>query len=313
MNKTAWVFPGQGSQFAGMGKDLYGTFSESKNIFDNVDDVLGFKITDLCFMGPIRKLSETINTQPAIFAVSIACLKAFESKINYRPSFVAGHSLGEYTALVATGVIDFIDALKLVRERGRLMQEAPQNSKEGMAAIIGFDRTTIEELCANIRNEYSDYIIQVANYNSPKQIVLSGDIDALKIAMKKAEENGAKLASLLNVNRAFHSEMMLPAAKKLESTIMSMDFHDANIPIVSDGKALNESNEIKSYLVKQLTSPVKWVNSVEYMIESGVDRFIEIGPGKVLTGLIKHTNNNVDLLNLGDAKSIMSYIEGEKK
>jgi [acyl-carrier-protein] S-malonyltransferase len=292
-----------------MGKDLYSTVPESKLVFEKADEIIGFKLSNLCFNGPKKILTETINAQPAVFTMSIACLKTIENKLD-KPLFVAGHSLGEYTALVAANAIDFTEAVKLIRERGRLMQEAPQSSKEGMAAIIGLDNEVIEDICTQVRLQRQNPYIQVANYNSPKQTVISGSIDALQMAMKLAEERGAKLATLLPVSRAFHTALMQPVAKKLERAISTVSFYDAKIPIISNvtGKPLTAANEIKSDLVKQICSPVLWVNSVEYMIESDVNTFIEIGPGKVLTGLIKHTNKSVKTVNLGNLNSIRSFL-----
>lgn len=314
MSKITWFFPGQGSQFVGMGKDLYNTFPESKMVFEKADEITGFKLSNLCFNGPKKTLTETINAQPAVFTMSIACLKAIENKINKKPIFVAGHSLGEYTALVAAEAIDFIDAVKLVRERGRLMHEAPLSSKEGMAAIIGLDHEVIGEICTQVRLQRQNSFIHVVNYNSPKQTVISGYIDALQIAMKLAEERGAKLATRLAVSRAFHTTLMQPVARKLEKAISAVKFCDAMIPIISNvtAKPLTTANEIKSDLVRQISSPVLWVNSMEYMIASGVNKFIEIGPGKVLTGLIKHTNRSVNLVNLGDVNSITCFLNTQE-
>jgi [acyl-carrier-protein] S-malonyltransferase len=314
MHNKAWVFPGQGSQFVGMGKDLYDTFPKVKEVFDDADNIMGFKISDLCFKGPKKILTETINAQPAIFLVSLACLKEIEDRMDNKPLYVAGHSLGEYTALLAADVVDFADGFKLVRERGRLMQEAPHLSKEGMAAIIGLDAEKVEGICTQIRAGKQNSFVQIANYNSPEQIVISGNIDALQMAMKIAQEKGAKLTTLLSVSRAFHTSIMQPVAKRIKTVISSIRFHDARIPVISNitGKPLVKSSEIKEELVYQLCSPVQWVDSVEYMVATGVDGFIEIGPGKVLTGLIKRINGNVKLANLGDMDSIRSYLNTQE-
>ncbi|MFC1861064.1 ACP S-malonyltransferase [Chloroflexota bacterium] len=311
MNKIAWIFPGQGAQFVRMGKDIFDIFPESRVIFETADEVLGYKLSELCFKGPMKTLTKTINAQPATFTMSIACLKAFESKIDREPSFFAGHSLGEYTALVAAKVFSFIDALNLVKERGRLMQQAPQSSKEGMAAIIGLNSKAVEEICAQVRAQWPGSYVQIANYNSPTQIVISGSLDAVKLCIKLAEEQGSYWATLLNVSRAFHSIFMQPVRKELEKVLSEVRFNDAKIPVISNvtGKALTTASEIKAELTNQLASPVQWSSTVENMINAGVTSVIEFGPGKILTGLIRSINCNIPLrlINLGDAKAIMSF------
>jgi len=316
MNKTAWVFPGQGAQFAGMGKDIYDSFPESKKVFKKADEVLGFGLSKLCFEGPVSQLTETINAQPATFTMSIACLAAIEGKVSEGPSFVAGHSLGEYTALVAAKAVDFVDGLVLVRERGRLMQEAPQSSKEGMAAIIGLESQVLEEICAQVRSRWPDSHVQIVNYNSPKQMVVSGSLDAVRSCIKLAEERGAEWTKLLAVSRAFHSIFMQPVAGDLKKALSKARFNDAKVPVISNvtGRALTGAGEIKTELAEQLFSPVQWTRSVEYMTNAGVTGFIEFGPGRILTGLIRNTCGDMPLMltNLGSEKAISSFLNDNR-
>jgi len=298
--KLAFVFPGQGSQYVGMGRDLYEAYPEARAIFDQADEILGFPLSELCFEGPAEKLNDTINTQPAIFTMSVACLRALNPSLSLDPLFVAGHSLGEYTALVAAGALTFADGLKLVRERGRLMKEAGKKNPGGMAAIIGLDARTVERICQEASG------VQIANYNSPGQIVISGHREALEQAMGLARERGAKRVIPLAVSIAAHSPLMRPAAQEFRRAVEATALRRARIPVVANVTAepTTEPEEIREALVRQLTSPVRWVESVERMIEGGVDTFVEIGPKSVLTGLIRRIDKGVRRMNVGDVAEV---------
>ncbi len=300
MRPIAFVFPGQGSQYVGMGRDLYEAYPEARAIFDQADEILGFSLSELCFEGPAEELNDTVNTQPAIFTMSVACLRALNPLLSLDPLFVAGHSLGEYTALVAAGALDFADGLKLVRERGRLMKEAGEKNPGGMAAIIGLDAGTLEGICQEASG------VQIANYNSPGQIVISGHREALERAMGLARERGAKRVIPLAVSIAAHSPLMRPAAEEFRRAVESTPFRRARIPLVANvtARPISEPEEIREELVRQLTSPVRWVESVERMIEGGVDTFVEIGPKSVLTGLIRRIDRSVRTVNVGDAAGV---------
>jgi len=300
MGKVAFVFPGQGSQVVGMGCDLYKNSPLARQVFEEADHVLGFSLSSLCFQGPDDELRHTINTQPAVMTVSLACLKAAcENGVGIQPAFVAGHSLGEYTALVASGALEFADALLLVYERARLMQEAGARQPGGMAAIIGLDMVSLEEVCQETGT-------QIANINSPDQIVISGPNNGLAWAMDFAKARGAKRVVRLGVSGAFHSILMEPAAKGLAKAISQCDFCHPMIPIVANKTAQPEftAQAVRERILQQLCSPVLWQASVEYMIDAGVSTFIELGPGRVLTGLIKRVSNDAEVINISDADSI---------
>lgn len=301
MSKIALVFPGQGAQIVGMGKELWQGCLPAKQVFEEADEVLGISLSKLCFEGPEEELSQTINTQPAIMAVSIACLRAFGNGNYIEPVFVAGHSLGEYTALVAAKVLDFPDAVRLVRERGRLMQEAGKEQPGGMAAIIGLDMLSVEAICQETG-------VQIANINSPGQIVISGKKDGLVRAMDLARSSGAKRILPLKVGGAFHSDLMRPTEKGLIEAVSQFAFRDPAIPIVANVSARPEktAEEVKEGILSQLCNPVLWLGSVEFMIEEGVDTFLEIGPGQVLAGLISRINSDVEVVSISDLSGLDS-------
>ncbi|MFA4836469.1 MAG: ACP S-malonyltransferase [Dehalococcoidia bacterium] len=302
MRKVAFVFPGQGSQAVGMGFDLYKRSPLARQVFEEADETLGFSLSNLCFNGPDDKLRQTVNTQPAVMTTSLACLRAaFGNGNHIQPAFVAGHSLGEFTALVAAGVLSFSDGIRLVQERARLMQKAGERRPGGMAAIIGLDLVTLEEVCQETGT-------QIANMNSPEQTVISGTKNGLTWAMDLAKARGAKRVIRLEVSGAFHSYLMEPAAKGLAKVASGLDFHAPAIPIVANTTAQPKSTpkELRDEILQQVCGCVRWQSSIEYMIGEGVDTFFEIGPGQVLTGLIKRINSDVKIINVNDAGSINS-------
>ncbi len=301
--KVAYVFPGQGSQWVGMGRDLYQDFEAAKTVFDQADEALGFSLSRLCFDGPEEELRQTINAQPAIVTASFACLEACREGVDLPPaSFVAGHSLGEYTALAAAGVLDFADTVSLARERGRLMHEAGQMTPGGMAAIIGLDEAPLSGLCAESG-------AQIANINCPGQIVISGAEGNLNQAVELAKSRGAHRAIPLQVSGAFHTPLMQPAVDGMAKIIAKLEFRDPTTPIIGNTTAqpLTTAQAVKEELLNQLCNCVQWQRSVEYMTGDGVSAFIEIGPGRVLAGLIKRIDRGVKILNIGDAESVRNF------
>jgi [acyl-carrier-protein] S-malonyltransferase len=302
VSKVAHVFPGQGSQSIGMGLDLYNRYPAAKAVFDVADASLGFPLSHLCFEGPEEELTKTHNVQPAILVVSIACLKALEVEniANFpSPTFVAGHSLGEYTALVVAGALDLTDAVLLVRERGRLMYEAGLKNPGSMLAVIGIDEETVEDVCLRSGTE-------ISNVNCPGQIVISGTAQALVEAGKLAKTNGARVLIPLKVSGAFHSALMEPVIAEFSKVVSSFKFHPPAIPVISNmtARPLTDVDSIKEELVKQLRSCIQWQGSVEYMIHNAVATFYEIGPGRVLSGLIRRTNSEVETFNVSGVEDI---------
>ncbi len=286
--KTVYVFPGQGSQWTGMGHDLCTNLPEARAVFEEADSVLGFPLSRLCFEGPEDVLRQTVNAQPAILAVSVAYLRTSpQLRDRPRPSFVAGHSLGEYTALVAADTLSFADALRLARERGRLMQEAGNQTSGGMLAVIGLDEATVQSVCQATGME-------IANINCPGQIAISGPSQALEAATQLAKEKGAQRVVPLPVSGAFHSRLMKPAADGMAQAVSNLQFQDAVIPIVANTTAepMTSGNALKAELLNQLCHSVLWQKSVERMIKEGALEFVEIGPGQVLTGLIKRISRD---------------------
>ena len=278
----AYVFPGQGAQFSGMGLDLYNQSDVAKELFDSANSILGFKITEIMFNGSAEDLKQTKVTQPAIFLHSVILAKILGD--NFKPEMVAGHSLGEFSALVSTGVISFEDGLKLVSKRATAMQKACDIQKSTMAAVLGLEDSIVEKVCDSI-----DGVVVAANYNCPGQLVISGEINAINDACEKLKESGARRALVLPVGGAFHSPLMNPAKEELEKAINNTIFHKPSCPIYQNvtASAVMDENKIKTNLISQLTSPVRWTHTIQEMIEDGATEFIEVGPGKVLQGLVK--------------------------
>jgi [acyl-carrier-protein] S-malonyltransferase len=302
MTKIAWVFPGQGSQSVGMCRDLYDNVKSAKAVFEQADKALGIALTKLIFEGPEDELRQTINAQPALVTAGYACLEVAREISGSKlvgPAFTAGHSLGEYTALAASGVLDLSTAVRLARERGRLMHEAGQKRAGAMAAIIGLDEAKLAEVC-----KQSDTVM--ANINSPGQIVISGAAENVTKAMELATAAGASRAIPLQVSGAFHSPLMQPATEGLTKYIDATNFQPPVIPVIGNVTALplTTPEDVKTELKKQLLNPVQWIRTIEYMTQKGVTTFIEIGPGRVLTGLIKRINKEAVTQNLGDLAAI---------
>ena len=286
----AYVFPGQGAQFSGMGLDLYNQSDIAKELFDSANSILGFKITETMFNGSSEELKQTKVTQPAIFLHSVILAKILGD--NFKPEMVAGHSLGEFSALVSTGVISFEDGLKLVSKRATAMQKACDIQKSTMAAVLGLEDSIVEKVCDSI-----DGVVVAANYNCPGQLVISGEINAINEACEKLKENGARRALVLPVGGAFHSPLMSPAKEELEKAIKNTIFHKPSCPIYQNvtASAVMDENEIKNNLISQLTSPVRWTHTIQQMVEDGASEFIEVGPGKVLQGLVKKINRESEV------------------
>ena len=303
--QVAYVFPGQGSQSVGMGRDLYDSFDTARAVFEQADEVLGFSLSRLCFEGPEDELLQTINAQPVLVTFSFACLKAAQEVLGgnelLTPAYIAGHSLGEYTALAAADVLDFVTTVYLARERGRLMHEAGLKKDGGMLAIIGLDEKTLAEVCSQTDT-------WIANINCPSQLVISGVKENLDKAADLAKTLGAHRTIPLKVSGAFHTPLMQSAVDGMSHVIANLSFKQSAIPIIANTTAqpLSTAESIKEELLRQLCNGIQWQRSIEYMINDGVNTFIEIGPGRVLSGLIKRINRSVKTLNIGDAGAINS-------
>lgn len=329
----AFLFPGQGSQAVGMGADVFEASNAARNVFEAADEALGFSLSSLCFSGPDETLRETINAQPAIVTVSLALLAALQEALSpsstdsspqaafswtspLTPSFTAGHSVGEYAALVVSGSLAMQDALKLVRERGRLMHHEGTVCPGSMAAVIGMDEETLQDVCREATAQTSAGLdagahigqgkVAVANYNAPGQIVISGEQSALNAAMELAKTRGAKRVIPLAVSGAFHSPVMQPAAEGLAEAIAATTVHDAAIPVIGNITAapLTSAQEIRQELAQQIASPVQWIRTIAYLAGAGVTTFIEIGPGQALTGMVKRIAKGVTTINVGSASDL---------
>jgi [acyl-carrier-protein] S-malonyltransferase len=308
MSKTAFIFPGQGSQAVGMGKDLFDNFPASREVFEEADDALGFKLSEMCFAGDEADLQLTANTQPAILTTSVAAFRAMESEGFPSPDYVAGHSLGEYSALVAAGAMSFADAVRTVRRRGTYMQEAVPVGVGAMAAILGLPLETVETACADAaENE----ICSPANINSPAQIVIAGNTEAVDRAIELLKTRGAKRAIKLNVSAPFHCALMLPAQERLAQDLQEINFSDLRFPIIENvsGEANTKGERVRTALTEQVSKPVRWAQSVENLISAGVETFVEAGAGKILSGLVRQINRDVRCLNVENFDSLKDSLE----
>ena len=302
MPEIAFLFPGQGSQAPGMGRELAEHFTSAREVFEEADAALGFSLSKLCFEGPAEELQLTANTQPAILAASVAAARALDEK-GLRPDYVAGHSLGEYSALVIAGSLGLADALRLVRKRGEYMQEAVPAGQGAMAALLGLDAGAVEEIC---REAAGDEVVSPANLNSPAQIVIAGHRPAVERAVELAKGRGARRAVLLNVSAPFHCSLMKPAQDRLAIDLEEVTIHDPRVPLVNnvDAARVRSAEAVRDGLKRQVTSPVRWTDSMLVLRKEGVELFIEAGPGKVLSGLMRQIDREARAWQAGDRASL---------
>src|SRR5713101_3604944 len=307
MGKVAFVFPGQASQYPGMGRELAEKYPAARAVFDEADEALGLAISKICFEGTEEEVKLTANTQPAILTCSVAVHRVLAEK-GLTPDFVAGHSLGEYSALVAAGALKFADAVQLVRKRGTYMQEAVPAGVGAMAAIMGLSPAVVADAC---KRAAQGEICSAANLNSPEQTVISGHAGAVKRAVEIASQLGAKRAVILAVSAPFHSALMMPAQDKLEKDMRQTEFAALRVPLVTnvDADTIETGDEAREALIRQVTMPVRWEESVRLLIDEGVNTFVEVGPGRVLTGLLRQIERSVATLNVEDEKSLAATVE----
>lgn len=307
MGKLAFLFPGQASQYPGMGKELAANHPAARSVFDEADQALGFSVSDLCFSGSEEALKLTANTQPAILTASVATYRVLAEN-GVEPAFVAGHSLGEFSALVAAGSLEFADAVRLVRRRGEYMQSAVPEGVGAMAAILGLAPAQVAGIC---RQAADGQVVAPANLNSPEQTVISGHAEAVKRAVELASAGGAKRAVMLPVSAPFHSSLMKPAAERLETDLRATKFRTLRVPLVNnaDAEILTSGDDVRESLIRQVTLPVRWEESIRELIDQGVNTFVEVGPGRVLTGLLRQIERSVHVFNVEDEKSLRSTLE----
>jgi [acyl-carrier-protein] S-malonyltransferase len=306
MTKVAFLFPGQGSQQVGMGKELFDALPVARQVFEEADAALGESLSGLCFTGPEEELKLTANTQPAILSASIAALRALEER-GIRADFVAGHSLGEYSALVAAGALRFVDAVQIVRKRGQFMQEAVPAGEGAMAALLGGDNETVEAVC---REAASLGVVQPANLNTPNQIVIAGGKAAVERAVELAKARGIRRAVLLAVSAPFHCALMAPAAEQLRPVLEACEFADLHTPLVTntDAEIITSGKAARQALIDQVASPVRWSDSINRLLEAGVETFVEVGCGKVLSGMVRSIRREAQVLNVENPASLAATI-----